>query len=290
MQRTFINLPGCFVFILSCQLFIFSNQLSAAILTCKTPEGKTFFTDDPRKCGKQPVAEVHLDIPKQTRVNYRYPERLYERSNSQWPIFIERPENPADKKIYAKAVARLTKTLDMAFTKFPNATHGKLKTVTFYIMRGPKHRLGGEESVLRYIPNNSSRHYSLQDRRWDNAIVIYNVDNYLAQNNLWNNQSVIHELAHAWHILHWTYQYQPIIDAWLSSRNSGLYQSVKDYKGKILKPAYATTNEFEYFADLSAMYFVGGTYYPFDKQGLAKYDPKGHQMIETHWLTHNISP
>ncbi len=277
MPRISIYLPGCF-------LFFFCHSISAAVLSCKTADGKNIFTDDPRKCGKQPVAEVQLDIPRQTRVNYRYPERFYDRSNSHWPIFIERPENQQDIKVYDKAVARLTKTLDMIFTKFPYATHAKLKTVTFYIMRGSKHRLGGESGGARYI-HHKIEQYSLHDNHWNNAVVIYSADSFLYHNDIVTNQLIVHELAHAWHFLEWTYQYQPIIDIWLNSRNNGLYQSVKDYAGRNISPAYATTNEYEYFADLSAMFFVGGTYHPFDKQGLAKYDPKGYSMIETYWLT-----
>lgn len=282
MLRIFFSLLGCL-------LFSISYQTCAVILTCKTADGKTFFTDDPRKCGKQPTTEVHLDISKQTRVNYRYPERLYDRSNSHWPIFIERPENDTDKKVYDKAVLRLTKTLDMVFKQFPQSTHPKLKSVAFYIMRGPKHTLGGEEGGGRYIHNRLDQ-YSLHDDHWNNAVIIYSADSYLHHDDLITNQLIVHELAHAWHFLHWTYQYQPIIDTWLNSRNNGLYQSVKDHYGRQINPAYATTNEFEYFADLSAMYFVGGLYFPFDKQGLAKYDPRGHEMIETYWLIQKASP
>lgn len=277
MLRIFFSLLGCL-------LFSISYQTSAAILTCKKADGKTFFTDDPRKCGKQTAVEVQLNIPKQTRVNYRYPERFYDRSNSHWPIFIERPENDTDKKVYDKAVLRLTKTLDMAFKKFPQSTHPKLKSLTFYIMRGPKHRLGGEDNGARYIHNRIEQ-YSLHDDHWSNAVVIYSADNYLEQIELWNNHVIVHELAHAWHFLQWSYRYQPIIDTWLNSRSNGLYQSVVDHNGKILKPAYATTNEFEYFADLTSMYFIGAPYYPFDNRGLKQYDPKGYSMIETYWFT-----
>lgn len=282
MKRTSIYLTGYI-------LLFFCNSTIAAVLSCKSADGKTFFTDNPRKCGKQPVAEVQLDIPKQTRVNYRYPERLYDRSDSPWPIFIERPENEADKKVYDKAVSRLTKTLDMVFEKLPQSTHPKLKSVVFYIMRGPAHTLGGEEGGGRYIHNRLEQ-YSLHDDHWNNAVVIYSADSYLYHDDLVINHLIVHELAHAWHFLHWTYWYQPIIDTWLNSRNYGLYQSVKDHYGRQLNPAYATTNEFEYFADLSAMYFVGGLYFPFDKQGLAKYDPKGYKMIEKYWLIQKANP
>jgi hypothetical protein len=263
----------------------FSSSLFAAqILTCKSPEGKTIYTDDARKCGAQKAAELHLDIPKDTRVNYRYPERQYDAVESRWPIFIERPERESDKKLYNKAVRRLEKTLDLAFTRFPQPSHEQLKTVTYYIMRGPKSSLGGEDSVLRYAPHGSTKRYSLHDRRWNNAVIIYNVDNYLWLTDTWNNKTITHELSHAWHFLKWGYQHQAITDVWLNSRSSGLYLSVKDNEGRLLKPAYASTNNMEYFAELSAIYFAGGVYYPFNKQGLKTYDPTGYAMVQKHWL------
>lgn len=272
------------IILLICAASFSSSLFAAQILTCKSPEGKTIYTDDARKCGTQKTAELHLDIPKDTRVNYRYPERQYDAVESRWPIFIERPEREADKKLYNKAVRRLEKTLDLAFTKFPQPSHEQLKTVTYYIMRGPKSSLGGEDSVLRYAPHGSTKRYSLHDSRWNNAIIIYNVDNYLWLTDTWNNKTITHELSHAWHFLKWGYQHQPIMDAWLNSRSSGLYLSVKDHEGHLLQPAYASTNNREYFAELSAIYFAGGVYYPFNKQGLKTYDPTGYAMVQKHWL------
>jgi hypothetical protein len=269
---------------LGCTALLFTPWLTAAILTCKSPEGKTIYTDDARNCGAQKAAELHLDIPKDTRVNYRYPERKYDSVESRWPIFIERPEQESDKKVYNEAVNRLERTLDLVFATFPPQSHEQLKTVTFYIMRGPKSSLGGEDSVLRYAAHGSTKRYSLHDKRWNNAVIIYNVDNYLWLTDTWNKKTITHELSHAWHFLKWGYQHQPIMDAWLNSRSSGLYLSVKDMEGHLLKPAYASTNNMEYFAELSAIYFAGGVYYPFNKQGLKTYDPVGYTMIEQHWL------
>lgn len=280
-----------FAIFLSCVASFSAPLLAATILTCKAPDGKTIYTDDPRKCGKQKAAEVQLDIPKGTRVNYRYPERQYDAVPNRWPIFIERPETESDRKVYEKAVKRLEKTLDLVFSKFPLPSHAKLKSVTFYIMRGPKSSLGGEDSVLRYAAHGSTKLYSLHDRRWDNAVIIYNVDNYLWLTDTWNNKTITHELSHAWHFLKWGYHHQPITDAWLNSRTSGLYLSVKNNEGRLLKPAYASTNNMEYFAELSAIYFAGGVYYPFNKQGLKTYDPTGYAMVQKHWfVTDNESP
>lgn len=271
--------------ILLCSGLLFSLASRAEIFTCQSPAGKKIYTDDKRKCGTQQTAKLELDIPKDTRVNYRYPERLYKKINSAWPIFIERPENKADQQLYKKAISRLEKTLALVHAKFPAHSREQLKTVTFYIMRGPKSSLGGEDSVLRYAHNGSTKRYSLHDRRWNNAVIIYNVDNFLWQDDLWNNKTIAHELAHAWHFLKWGYQHQAITDAWLNSRNSGLYVAVKDRAGRLLKPAYASTNQMEYFAELSVIYFAEGDYFPFNKQGLKKYDPTGFAMIEKHWQT-----
>lgn len=291
MPKIFKHLPGLrfFLFALGSlftlgALFVSSiHPVAAAILNCKAPDGKMIYTDDPRKCGTQPVAEVKLDIPKQTRVNYRYPERQYDKITSHWPIFIERPEKESDRIIYNKAIARLEKTLDQIFASFPQHSHGKLKTVTYYIMRGPKSSLGGESAVLRYAGHNSTKQYSLHDKRWNNAVIIYNLDNYLWLTETWNKKTITHELSHAWHHLEWGYGHQAITDTWLNSRNSGLYQAVKNSEGKVLKPAYASTNNMEYFAELSAIYFVGGDYYPFNRKELKSYDPAGYAMIQKHW-------
>ncbi|WP_226647337.1 hypothetical protein [Microbulbifer variabilis] len=69
----------------------------------------------------------------------------------------------------------------------------------------------------------------------------------------------------------------------MSSRQNSLYLAQEDVKGKILKPAYASKNEKEYFSELSAIYFVGGNYYPFNRSDLKIYDPTGCSMVERVW-------
>jgi hypothetical protein len=273
---------------LCCAVLTYASAAHAAVFTCKSPSGEKTFTDDARKCGGKTAEQLALNTPKDTRVNYRYPARSYEKINSAWRIFIEQPEQKNDHLIYKKAIARLEKTLTLINKKFPVHTRAKLQTVTFYIMRGPKSSLGGENSILRYAHNGSTKDYSLHDQRWNNAVIIYNVDDYLWQNDLWNTKTIMHELAHAWHFLRWGYEHQTITNAWLNSRNSGLYQAVKTREGRILKPAYASTNTMEYFAELSVLYFAEGDYFPFNKKGLQAYDPAGYAMIEKHW--HETNP
>ena len=62
-----------------------------------------------------------------------------------------------------------------------------------------------------------------------------------------------------------------------------LYRDVQDMNGKLIPRAYATANQLEYFAELSAAYFVGINYFPYDRAGLQRYDPAGAAMVEAVW-------
>jgi len=93
----------------------------------------------------------------------------------------------------------------------------------------------------------------------------------------------MHELSHAWHYKEWSKNYPILKKTWLSSRQKGLYLSQKSIDGELLKPAYASKNEKEYFSELSAIYFVGGNYYPYSREELKIYDIAGYSMVETIW-------
>jgi len=230
------------------------------------------------------VAEkVAIKIHKDRRVNYRYPIRNYTDGDSHYSIFFETPDNPDDLKLQKRAVRKLEDALDYVFSKLPSSSHAQLKAVNYYVMLGERSSLGGEDSGLRYVSKGGVKQYSLYDKKWDNSIVIYSVDNFLYHGELWTHQPLCHELAHAWHLLNWPSKYSPIFDAWMMSRQASLYLSVKDHKGRTVSPAYASTNQLEYFADLSSMVFVGASYYPFDKERLRKYDPKGYALISQLW-------
>ena len=62
-----------------------------------------------------------------------------------------------------------------------------------------------------------------------------------------------------------------------------LYRNVKTKIGQIKSKAYSAKNHREYFAELSAMYFVGADYFPFSAERLKKYDFNGYKIIEQLW-------
>ncbi|WP_444932722.1 hypothetical protein [Microbulbifer sp. JTAC008] len=258
-----------------------SLSSNAEVFSCEL-NGVVIYTDDRNKCGSE-VSSVHLVHKKDKRVNYRYPERKYEERSGAYSIFIESPQTAKDEQKLSRALDRLSSTLEQIFNKIPVSSHNYLKDTDFYIMLGPESEFGGEKSGLRYFPKNGDSTLLLGDRRWSHAVVIYNVDNFLWLPDLWVNKSIMHELAHAWHYEDWPTNYRLLKDAWVLSRQSSLYLAQEDVKGRILEPAYASKNEKEYFSELSAIYFVGGNYYPFNRTDLKKYDPKGYAMIERIW-------
>ena len=259
----------------------FSTSIKAEVLSCKK-NGKIIFTDDKRNCATD-VAEVKIKKTEDKRSNYRYPERQYENHSSRYIIFAESPESEKDKIQIEAAVKRLNASLNLVFSKLPYPSHAHLKKISFYIMLGSDSKLGGESSGLRYFPKTGDATLLLGDKRWTHSVVIYDMYNFNWLTELWVNKVMVHELAHSWHYFDWSVNYPILNKTWLSSRQKGLYLSQKDVKGEVLKPAYATTNEREYFAELSAIYFVGGDYFPFNKEQLEGYDPEGYAMVEQVW-------
>jgi hypothetical protein len=143
---------------------------------------------------------------------------------------------------------------------------------------------GGRNSGMVYIPANAPKTRPDLDPRWNHVIVIYSARNLVYLDSVWTKKALTHEVAHAWHLINWPERYEPIYTAYVNAKTRGLYRNVTDYKGKVIREAYAVrSNQLEYFAELSAMYFVGGNYYPFDRAGIAKYDAAGERMVRTLW-------
>jgi len=93
---------------------------------------------------------------------------------------------------------------------------------------------------------------------------------------------VLHELAHAYHILVLGESNPEIAAAYRQAVESRSYESV-DYAGGGKKRAYALVNEKEYFAELSEAYFGRNDYYPFTRADLRRHDPVGYELMQRLW-------
>jgi len=93
---------------------------------------------------------------------------------------------------------------------------------------------------------------------------------------------VMHELAHAFHELSLGYDNPRIRAAYEHAVQSGLYQSVRNFRGSYVK-AYALTNQGEYFAELTESFYGKNDYFPFVRDELKSYDPVGFEAVRSAW-------
>ena len=108
--------------------------------------------------------------------------------------------------------------------------------------------------------------------------------NYLDISDLWAKKALFHEFAHAYQLEQWPENQPDILHAWEHARKEDKYRNVRDVEtNQSLDPAYAMTNQLEYFAELSCIYFVGCNYEPAGRKQLKDYDPVGYEMIRKLW-------
>lgn len=213
-------------------------------------------------------------------VDFSDTRRAYTRLPGEFDIRYETGME-ADRTLTETSTRKLTATLHEIIAALPAHTRPEFRATTYFLMWGARSPHGGLKSGMRYVTRGSSN--PLHDPRWQGAIVVYSAENFAYLDALWSKKALAHEMAHAWHLLHWKPKDPKILGPWDNAVARGLYRDVKDYKGQTIADAYARHNQLEYFAELSAAYFVGINYMPFDRKGLQAYDPTGYRMVEALW-------
>ena len=114
------------------------------------------------------------------------------------------------------------------------------------------------------------------------GIEIQNINNFLEMME-YDQSIMIHELAHAYHQMNYKEIDKLIMRAYKNSEQEKLYKKTETRRNRKAHENYAAASPYEYFAELSAIYFVGNYYYPFDDRDLKKHDRVGYEMIEKTW-------
>lgn len=114
------------------------------------------------------------------------------------------------------------------------------------------------------------------------AVEIANARNFVAwsrQNQPW---MVMHELAHAYHHRILKPDHAGIADAFRLAVASGRLTSVA-YGKEGKRKAYALTDSYEYFAEMTEAYFGRNDFAPFDRAELKTFDPVAFRLMREVW-------
>ena len=216
-------------------------------------------------------------------VDFQHPTRDYIFLDGDWDIYYEASMEKANLRLAKESVAKLKKTLRAIEKSLPSGSLPELQTLNIFLMWGEASPNGGKKSGMRFVRRGETTNRPHYDSRWEHSVVIYSAENLMYLTDMWAKKALMHEFAHAWHITHWPEKYSEIVIPWKNAISKNLYTNVDDYKDRVIESAYARKNHLEYFAELSAMYFVGGNYYPYNKEQLHSYDPDGTEMVKKLW-------
>jgi len=131
------------------------------------------------------------------------------------------------------------------------------------------------------------------------GVELYKASEYLDSHGLWYGKGgiMLHELSHAWHkkFVKDGYSNEEIEKCYKAAMTDKLYDSVhvhNDEGGTDERQAYAATNPFEYFAELSVA-FLGGVgadedleynkWYPFNRKQIKAHDPRAYKLLHKMW-------
>lgn len=236
---------------------------------------------------KRVTAKAHQQAP----VDFNHPPRDYVTYTQQgWEVLVERQLADEDPVTAKATLVRVEKKLGEIAALLPPATLPDLRKLKVFILYGTKAKAGGRDSGLEYFRTDAPTHHHWLDARMGRSIVIFNAANYLKLTEQWALKSLVHEFGHAQHLEHWPEDHPNIYDAWKAAVKAGRYQTVCEEDKDTHFPNYAAQNHLEYFAELTAMYFVGANYFPRDRAGLKAYDPAGYALIEKLWGVHAPLP
>ena len=234
--------------------------------------------------GAEPPTRITAPALKLETVDFNHPPREYvRRTLSGWTVLVEKQLADDAPELAKRATARLEQKLARADRLLPAASLGDLRKVKFFLMYGPKADGGGRDNGLEYFQRHAPEHFDHLDPRMAGSIVVYDAENYVRLTEFWAMKAILHELGHAQHLEHWPESHAEIYDTWKHAVDTGLYQTVLPGDRDAHLPNYAAQNHLEYFAELTAMYFLGCDYTPRDRAALKQYDPAGYQLIEKLW-------
>ena len=205
---------------------------------------------------------------KQAPVDFNHPPRDYVAHPIHgWSVLVEKQLVDESPKLAKRALERLEAKLTTAAAVLPAAALPDLRKLKIFLMVGSKATGGGRNNGLEYFRAEAPRITTGSIHGWAESIVIFDAENYVKLSDSWAIKALVHEFGHAQHLEHWPEDRADIYNTWDHAMHAGLYQTVREEDKGTHAPNYAAQNHLEYFAELTAIYFVGAGYFPRDRTG-----------------------
>ena len=170
----------------------------------------------------------------------------------------------------------------------------QLTTIVSVLPKRPLHRLREVRIWLEWEikPGGAAEFHPSADWLLENGynpekagnVEISNARNFVNWSRREQPCMVLHELAHAYHFLVLGADDPAIRLAYENAIKGGLYQEVDHVDGR-RREAYARTDRMEYFAEISEAYFGKNDFYPFVREELRNYDPRGYRAVRDAWTS-----
>jgi hypothetical protein len=194
-----------------------------------------------------------------------------------WRVYV----NKKTKAHPAETDAAL-KLLDMKLAEIakivPDEKLKVLRRIPFWIEGGFKENRAAEYHVSpEWLKENGYNPAKVK------SVEISNVKNFVLWTERDQPMMVLHELAHGYHDLVYTYEDKEIKAAYERAKESKSYEEVAFVNREKKYRAYALTNPMEYFAELTEAYFGKNDFYPFVQDELKQHDPAGYALMEKVW-------
>jgi hypothetical protein len=196
-----------------------------------------------------------------------------------WTVKVNKKFQGADPVTYQQVMDLLNAHLTNISRAVPFAALNKLKQVNIWVEQNDV----ASGNCMVYHPNKQwlIDHGVNPDKAL--CVEIANARNFL---DWWKDQPymVLHEMSHAYHhrFLPNGFANADVKAAYDRIIADGRYDLVERISGTV-EPAYAKTNEMEFFAEVSEAFFGTNDFYPFVRSELNKHDPETYALLQFLW-------
>jgi len=218
------------------------------------------------------------ETPKPAALSFDKTDQYEAQQIEGWKILVNKKFQPAAPDVYEKAMKQLSVQLYNITRLVPEPALGKLRQIPIWVELFEKHH-----PCMAYHPDAGWLVEHGMNPEKARCVEMANARNFIT----WTIEQpwmVLHELSHGYHdrFLQDGYENAEVRAAYKHAMDEKLYEAVLR-RGDKLERAYATTNQMEYFAELTEAFFGTNDFYPFVNVELRKHDLQGYEMEKRAW-------